>query len=179
MISLIAIVTLFTLLSSLIAATCDCGFSINSTDSPKHQVFTNFIETDFTQAILGGWKPQSYYVAQPYAQGPYGKNATVHNVVPTKQGLQLWVRNSSSDTVPMGEVSTERKDILYGSFRIKAKMTGINGTCAGLFWVSTSFCSHPSGLECLLNLHSITTIIKKLIWSFSHGNTRTVASSTL
>jgi hypothetical protein len=124
------------LLATLVAATCECGFSVNSTDAPQHQVFTEFVETDFTQSILGGWIPQSYSVPRAMARGPYGKIASIKNVVPSKQGLQLWVKRAAGDSIPMAEVSTQRLDILYGSFRVKAKMTGVNGTCGAFFWVS-------------------------------------------
>lgn len=137
MISFLPIVTSFTLFSTLTAAICECGFSVNSTASPSHQVFTEFVETDFTQAILGGWIPQNYTVPKPVARGPYGKIASPKNVVPSNQGLQLWVRRASGDYISMAEVATQRTDMLYGSFRIKAKMTGVNGTCGAFFWVST------------------------------------------
>jgi hypothetical protein len=124
------------LLVTLVAASCECGFSVNSTDAPLHQVFTEFVETDFTQSTLGGWIPQNYSVPRSMARGPYGKIASIKNVVPSKQGLQLWVKRAIGDSIPMAEVSTQRSDMLYGSFRIKAKMTGVNGTCGALFWVS-------------------------------------------
>ncbi|TLD29644.1 glycoside hydrolase family protein [Venturia nashicola] len=131
---MLSILSSFALFSTLTAATCDCGFSVNATDSPAHQIFTEFIETDFTQGILGGWIPQNYLLPRELARGPYGKNASSENVVPSKQGLQLWVKRLSGDFIPMAEIATQRTDMLYGSFRIKAKLTGVNGTCAGLFW---------------------------------------------
>jgi hypothetical protein len=136
MISFLSIVSLG-FLATLVAASCECGFSVNSTDIPQHQVFTEFVETDFTRGILGGWIPQNYTVTKSLARGPYGKIASISNVVPSKQGLQLWVKRAAGDLIPMAEVSTQRTDMLYGSFRVKAKMTGVNGTCGAFFWVSS------------------------------------------
>ncbi|KAK4988228.1 hypothetical protein LTR50_004054 [Elasticomyces elasticus] len=36
--------------------------------------------------------------------------------------------------VEMGEIVTERDDMLYGSFRVGMKTTGVPGTCAAFFW---------------------------------------------
>ncbi|QDS77245.1 hypothetical protein FKW77_003266 [Venturia effusa] len=139
MISFSPIVTCFAFFASLTAATCECGFSINSTDSPLHQIFTEFIETDFTDGTLGGWVPQTYSVSKDVSRGPYGKIASVKMAIPTKEGLELWVEGLSKDSggsILMAEISTHRSDMIYGSFRVKAKMTDVPGTCAGFFWYS-------------------------------------------
>lgn len=138
MISFLRILSSSAFYAALVVASCECGFSVNSTDSPQHQIFTEFVETDFTKSILGGWIPQNYSVPRSLARGPYGKTAIIQNVVPSNQGLQLWVKKPSGDSIPMAEISTQRSDMLYGSFRVKAKMTGVNGTCGAFFWVSRS-----------------------------------------
>lgn len=54
-------------------------------------------------------------------------------------GLQLWVRSSliqdsGEQLVPCAEIISERDDILYGSFRIAMKTTGVNGTCGAFYF---------------------------------------------
>jgi hypothetical protein len=130
------------LLSNLFIASttalCQCGFSLNSTTSPQHQVFTEYIETDFTKNTLFGWRPQEYNVTSQAARGPYGKLSSPKNVIPSTQGLELWVRSKAvNNMIPMAEVDSTRVDMLYGSFRVRAKMTGVNGTCGAFFWVKS------------------------------------------
>jgi hypothetical protein len=134
---------------------CACGFSVNSTSDPQHQVFTDYLETDFTRNTVDGWRPQEYNVSSKEARGPYGKQAMPGNVVPSTQGLQLWAKPAIQAewtlpngtvmrdmVIPMSEVDTERIDMLYGSFRIRAKLSGVSGTCGAFFWVRLSFSSH-------------------------------------
>ncbi|KAK7718831.1 hypothetical protein SLS57_005941 [Botryosphaeria dothidea] len=51
-------------------------------------------------------------------------------------GLQLVVRSELVDNlVSFGEVAyRSRPDLLYGSFRVAMKMTGVPGTCGAFFW---------------------------------------------
>jgi hypothetical protein len=131
---------------------CLCGFSVNSTNDAQHQVFTDYLETDFTRNTVDGWRPQDFNVTSKEARGPFGKQASPDNVVTSQQGLQLWVRPAiqtewnvtyengtvevvKDRVVPMSEVDTERIDMLYGSFRVRAKLSGVNGTCGAFFWV--------------------------------------------
>jgi len=117
------------------AANCNCGFSVNPTQGAQHQVFTDYLETDFTQSTLDGWLPQDYKVEQADARGPYGKLASPDNVVASTQGLQLLVRPDVNGLIPMAEVDSKRTDMLYGSFRVRMKMSSVNGTCGAFFWV--------------------------------------------
>jgi hypothetical protein len=57
-------------------------------------------------------------------------------VVLVDEGLQLWVRQPVNGIIPTGEVDSKRTDMLYGSFRMRAKMGPVNGTCGAMFWVS-------------------------------------------
>ena len=119
------------------AASCQCGFSVNSTSDPQYQIFTDYLETDFTRGTLGGWIAQDYNITPAVARGPQGKLASQKNVVPSSSGLQLWVRSQLLDNmIPMAEVDSQRTDMLYGSFRMRAKMTNVNGTCGAMFWVT-------------------------------------------
>lgn len=114
---------------------CSCGFSVNSTSDPEYQIFTEYVESDFTTGSLSGWTPQNYVVDQIAARGIYGKNATAKNVVFGPEGMQLWVRQAVNGLIPMAEVDSQRTDMLYGSFRMRAKMGSVNGTCGAMFWV--------------------------------------------
>ena len=135
----------------IVRADCECGYTLNST------LYTDLIETDFLHLanITGDktWQPQNYTVTPELARGPYGKNASVTNVVanPLKSqydwagnginggdaGLQLFVRGGvpKDGLIPIAEVATERADIFYGSFRAGMKVTGTPGTCGAFFWV--------------------------------------------
>jgi hypothetical protein len=130
------VLTLATLYTLVASNTCQCGFS--TTDSHT-EVFTDFLETDFTANTVDGWIPQDYNVTQKEARGPFGKQAHPENVIPSSQGLQLWVHPPHDDnkTVPMAEVASSRTDMIYGTFRIRAKLSSVNGTCGAFFWVST------------------------------------------
>ena len=52
-------------------------------------------------------------------------------------GLQIIVRGGipADGLVPMGEMASNRTDMLYGSFRAAMKLTQTNGTCGAFFWV--------------------------------------------
>ncbi|MCJ1453885.1 hypothetical protein MMC28_004234 [Mycoblastus sanguinarius] len=139
------------LLVTLVSADCECGYTANST------LYTDLIETDFLHLTNittdTDWQPQNYTVTSALARGPYGKNASLNNVVanPLKSqydwagnginggdaGLQLFVRGGNpvpGGLIPMAEVATTRGDLLYGSFRAGMKVTATNGTCGAFFW---------------------------------------------
>lgn len=51
-------------------------------------------------------------------------------------GLQLWVSSTRvDDLVPMAELVSQDKTMIYGSFRIGMKITKVPGTCSAFFWV--------------------------------------------
>ena len=134
-----------------VRADCECGYTVNSV------LYTDLIETDFLHLanITGDtdWQPQNYTVTPELARGPFGKNASLSNVVanPLKSqydwagdgvnggdaGLQLFVRGGvpQDGLIPIAEVATARTDMLYGSFRASMKATGTPGTCGAYFWV--------------------------------------------
>lgn len=130
-------------------AACDCGYAINSTDSPSHAFFTDYIETDFLQlqdvsySGIGdtGWLPQIWNQTAAAARGQYGRSQEISNIVSNTafggnvEGLQLWVRSKVEDGMVSGaEIATNRTDILYGTFRVGMRVTGIAGTCSAFFW---------------------------------------------
>lgn len=135
---------------------CACGYTVNATTSTTYAIFTELLETDFTHLsdIRSNdcWVPQQYNQTASKARGKYGKAATLQNVISnpyasTTQwaghginggdaGLQLWVNNTVVDgMVTMGEIASQRMDMLYGSFRVGMKVTGTPGTCGGFFYV--------------------------------------------
>jgi len=102
-----------------------------------------------------GWTPQAYNITPSDARGPYGKAAMLSNLLtnpfPNKTtwggleqgsdpGLQLWVRQAlvplsgTSQMVSSAEVASTRDDMLYGSFRVGAKFSSVNGTCGAFFF---------------------------------------------
>lgn len=150
---------LVALLPRLVSAACECGYSVNKTTDPEYAVWTDLLETDFlhVKSLKDiGWLPQVYNTT-PTSEGgagTYGKMAARSNVLanPLKNsedwagesknggdaGLQLVVRSELVDNlVSFGEVAyRSRPDLLYGSFRVAMKMTGVPGTCGAFFWVS-------------------------------------------
>lgn len=137
---------------TIVEANCECGYTVSST------LYTELLETDFLHlpniTLDTDWAPQNYTVANHASRGPYGKNASINNVVTNHlqneeawvgngllggdAGLQLWVRGGipQDGLIPMAELASTRTDILYGSFRVAMKLTAIPGTCAAFFWVS-------------------------------------------
>ena len=152
------------LLPKSATASCECGYLLNITTATSTSIadpilFTNILETDFLHLssveATQDWLPQNYAVDSALARGPYGKNATLGNVIPNPLqsaydwagegmagagdgGLQLYVRAGATapinSLIGMSEVVTNRSDILYGSFRAGIKTTSINGTCAAFFF---------------------------------------------
>lgn len=143
--------------SRLATASCECGYSLNSTTDSNFAVFTDLIENDFlhttTENLTSvGWRPQLYNVSAKDARGPFGKDFQVENVEtnPLKDkfswageaenggdaGLRLWVRGDHSHGyVEAAELASVRDDQLYGSFRIGMKLAGAGtGTCGAFFW---------------------------------------------
>lgn len=126
----------------------------------NHEVFTDLLESDFQTiqnvSLDTDWKVQRYYTDYNSSSGYYGKITTAENIISNPlqdnatragngilggdAGLQLWVRGGipSDGLVPSAEIKTVRKDMLYGSFRIAAKLSPINGTCSAFFSVRSS-----------------------------------------
>ena len=141
---------------TVVEAYCECGYAVSST------LYTELLETDFLHlpniTLDTDWAPQNYTVKSQAARGPYGKNASINivisNPLPNEKawtgngllggdaGLQLWVRGGipQDGLIPMAELASTRADILYGSFRVAMKLTGIPGTCAAFFWVRCQQC---------------------------------------
>lgn len=153
---------LLLLLVSTAAAECGCGYTVNATDAPTFELFTDLLETDFlhvkdvgsTTSFPVGWEIQDYN-AGPQRGGPYGMASQPTNLLTnyidnpfnyigagvhgSDPGLQLYVRSSlvnvkGSTFVPVAEIVTERDDIKYGSFRIAMKTTQVSGTCGTFFF---------------------------------------------
>lgn len=144
---------LLLLLAHFVHSDCECGYTVNST------LYTDLIETDFLHLANintdTDWQPQNYTVTPELARGPYGKNASLSNIVanPLKSqydwagnginggdaGLQVIVRGGvpQDGLIPMGELASTRSDLLQGTFRAGMKVTPTSGTCGAFFWVST------------------------------------------
>lgn len=146
--SLLAFFAVF-YLPSLVRSDCECGYVVNGT------LYTDLLESDFLHAVneTGDWRAQEYTVSPEESRGPYGKHASLDNVVsnPTKNkydwsgdgpkggdaGVQLIVRGGipQDKLIPVAELVSVREDLYYGSYRAAMKLTGINGTCGAFFWV--------------------------------------------
>lgn len=162
------------LLPTLVRANCECGYTVRST------LYTELLETDFLHLTNitnnTDWLPQKYQITPALARGPFGKDASPSNVVSNPlankydwagngikggdAGLQLIVKGGEppqGGMIPMAEIVTNRTDFLYGSFRVGMRMTAVNGTCGGFFWVCR-IClrfQHPISIQPRSNSHSL------------------------
>ncbi|GAB7339221.1 hypothetical protein MBLNU457_5879t1 [Dothideomycetes sp. NU457] len=162
------LVLIISLLAAVVACTCECGYTVNSTSSPACSLFTEAFETDFlhlrdlaNESTVSddpkkatGWVPQAYNTTPSDARGEYGKSMMLSNLVTnpvpnmstwggqgSDPGLQLWVRQelvplsgTTSEMVSGAEIASTRDDMLYGSFRVGAKFSSVNGTCGAFFF---------------------------------------------
>ncbi|KAH8146270.1 uncharacterized protein LAJ45_09712 [Morchella importuna] len=144
----------FMLAPFLVAADCECGYSVNKTTDETYAVFTDLLESDFlTLSNITedtDWAIQSWSVDKEASKGPYGRITEPRNVVsnPAKStntseglngdqaGLELYVRKlgENEEHVSVAEVDSRRTDMRYGSFRAGIKATDISGTCGAFFW---------------------------------------------
>ncbi|KAK6425373.1 hypothetical protein LTR95_016277 [Oleoguttula sp. CCFEE 5521] len=164
-----------------VRAACECGFSLPTINSTSPSVFTHSIETDFlhiSSATYAGientpWQPQIWNQTSKQSRGVYGRANTLMNIIPNPlpngvwsgegarggdPGLQLVVRKDVVDGMVTGaELATNRTDILYGTFRVGMKVTGINGTCSAFFWYRND--THEIDVEYLSKNTSIVNTI--------------------
>lgn len=164
----------------IVRSDCECGYTVTQNDSStSSQLYTDLIETNFLQeqniTQNTDWRVQTYAAK---SQRPYARNVTKENVIANPlaesstldgpgilggdPGLQLWVRGGPpiDNYVPSAEIATRRKDMLYGSIRLAAKMTSLNGTCSAMFTVSSrQQVPNTSNAD---NSHSTSTTPKKL-----------------
>ncbi|KAL8691468.1 MAG: hypothetical protein Q9218_003312 [Villophora microphyllina] len=138
------------LFASTAWANCECGYTVNGT------LYTELVESDFLhikELSQSGWTAQTYTVNPQLSRGAFGKNANPKQIAmnPLKSrydwagqginggdaGAQVIVRGGKpgkDNMIPMGEIDTNRTDMLYGSFRAGMKLTGSPGTCGAFFW---------------------------------------------
>lgn len=132
----------------LVSGACECGYSIENPQGESQIVFTDRLETKFSQLhnISEGhdWVAQNFTVSAADGRGNFSKAFLPNNVNThgTKSGdgsgLELRVRSAvnKDDAIPSSEVDTARLDLHWGSFRAEMKLTDIKGTCAAFFWAS-------------------------------------------
>lgn len=172
----LAFLTVFFFFLIQVRSDCECGYTVDSL------LYTDLLESDFLHETNittdTDWEPQKYNISAILARGPYGKNASLSNVVsnPLKStdktvwtgesklggdaGLQLIVRGGvpGNGMIPMAELTTERNDLYYGSFRAGMKLTGTKGTCGAFFWVRCGRVDFPiASLAAFANL--CTTVL--------------------
>ncbi|KAI1106880.1 glycoside hydrolase family 16 protein [Jackrogersella minutella] len=148
------------LLSSLVFANCECGYSIITASDNKQYLFTDLFESDFVHLDITdgpqgygeyGWAPQDFNMSSEVARGPYGELYTPQNVISNNiadeqvfsgtgtkggdAGLNLVVKSEIRDGMVTGaDVSTTNLHYFHGTFRAGIKVTDIPGTCSAFFW---------------------------------------------
>ncbi|KAH6890324.1 glycoside hydrolase family 16 protein [Thelonectria olida] len=127
----------------LVSGRCECGYSVGDSSSQEAVVFTDRLETDFSQvrdiSESKQWVPQQFNISAESGRGKYGKSFMPSNVVTddSKRGTSLGLRVGSEvedGAVSASEMDTARRDLHYGSYRAGMKLTAVNGTCAAFFW---------------------------------------------
>ncbi|KAL8963915.1 MAG: hypothetical protein Q9183_004850, partial [Haloplaca sp. 2 TL-2023] len=145
------------LFPSKVLADCECGYTVNGT------LYTDLIESDFLHLediAQSGWIAQVY--SAEAGEQPFGKDATAEQVIfnPLESrydwageginggdaGVQIIVKGGTPEEgglIPMGEITTNRTDVLHGSFRAGMKLTEID-----MEFLSAQFneTSHPVNL---------------------------------
>jgi len=81
--------------SGLVNGNCECGYTVNTT------LYTDLIETDFLHlaniTTNTDWQPQNYSVTSQLARGPFGKNASVADVVANPlKSMDDWAGNGQN-----------------------------------------------------------------------------------
>lgn len=167
--SILAFFTVF-YFPQVVRSDCECGYVVDNI------LYTDLLESDFLHAqnVTGDWQAQEYTISAVESRGPYGKHASVDNVVsnPTSKynwsgagakggdaGAQLIVRGGipQDKLIPVAELVSIRDDLFYGSYRAAMKLTGTNGTCGAFFWVGQEPPSHPSAPETVHEHHMLTS----------------------
>ncbi|KAI1412903.1 glycoside hydrolase family 16 protein [Hypoxylon sp. FL1857] len=159
MASLRVLASLF-VLSSLVLAECECGYSIITGPDNREYIFTDLLESDFEHLDITdesesygeyGWASQEFNMSSEVARGSYGESYTPQNVISNiiadaqvfggsgvkggAAGLDLVVKSEIKDgMVTCADVSTTNSHYYHGSFRAGIKVTDVPGTCAAFFW---------------------------------------------
>lgn len=134
-------------------ADCECGYSTtvssnSSEDTPQQFVFTDLIETNFSNisdvSKNTDWARQAFNTTAQAARGTYGEMFAVDNVETQDEkngnGLQITVRSGEVEgLLSGGEIDSTRLDLFYGTFRSSMKLTDVSGTVSAFFWVSIPF----------------------------------------
>lgn len=124
---------------------CECGYVTNTGDVWQSKISTSFAVADngsasaVVDAFLADWSVSSVQRGDLSASVPYTINYTTANVFYPTVSSQALVLQASAYVGPVGgavdsgQISTNRTDILYGSFRATYKVTGGSGAVAGFF----------------------------------------------
>ncbi len=148
----------------LARADCECGYWTTVDGRSDRAVFTDLLETDFTEILDivpdGDWASVEFNLTKQQARGRYGQSYDASNVATSQVSrtesrhgneksttgltgdrmLQLVVNSAPRGEYIIGaELDTERLDLFYGTFRASMKVTEISGTCPAFFWVGGTY----------------------------------------
>ena len=160
-----SLTALLALASNALAWRCDCGYSVNKTDSEHFAIFTQIAETDFLHVEIEdpkfsvqfpGWIPLNG-TPDDQKNKTFGYTTQSANVVtnalpkgkwggPTAKygdaGVQLWVRHwTEKGLVPAAAMANFPAmafgKMLYGSYRAGIKFSDVNGTRGAFEWTTS------------------------------------------
>ncbi|KAJ3878897.1 concanavalin A-like lectin/glucanase domain-containing protein [Lentinula edodes] len=117
------------------SANCSCGYIDDQGHVWRESIVTNFTKTSGALAALGNdWivSTDNEVQSSPATANIQYVTANVldHNSV---LGIQASAYTSGSSNVDCGQIFTERSDILYGTFRMRASVPSVPGVVFGFF----------------------------------------------
>ncbi|SPO02725.1 uncharacterized protein DNG_05400 [Cephalotrichum gorgonifer] len=147
-----------------VKADCECGYSTKVGDYKHASVFTELLETDFSQmddlTKSHDWVLPAFNVTKEQTHGTFGLTFLPENIIatagkglglvrsetgkaervgktPPAPNVALELRVSSNideGRVSVAELDTQQSDLRYGSYRANMQLTDVAGTCAAFIW---------------------------------------------
>ncbi|KAG8695715.1 hypothetical protein FRC11_001273, partial [Ceratobasidium sp. 423] len=114
-------------------STCACGYKDSTGAIWRESIVSDFTAAAGAEAVLSQ-SFEKFEYEEPHPDSPYDMNYNGNNVYAYNDGLGLKTSAySGSGFVQTAGISTLRKNIMYGSFRMRATVPSVPGVCFGFF----------------------------------------------
>ncbi|TFK47001.1 concanavalin A-like lectin/glucanase [Heliocybe sulcata] len=149
-------------------SSCPCGYRDSAGHIWRESIKSNLATSNALSVVNQDWAVQTWGQQRDnvYMQYSADNVYNVQNVLGIR--TKAWSGNGSVYT---GEIQTNRADIQYGSFRIKAKIPTAKGACFGFFSYQSD--TQESDIEFLTN----DTNFKHTVHYSNQPNHQTVTAS--